>query len=93
MMVVDEFLEQGFPIQPLLKLVGLPKSSYYYATKETKQGKKAAKFIYTSQGECLSFQKVVDDIKTLLEGEFVDYGYYKTYIYLTRTLGYLIGSS
>jgi len=93
MMVVDEFLEKEFPLKPLLKLVGLPRSSYYYAPKETKQGKKAAKFICTNQGECVSFEKVVDEIKALLSGEFVDYGYYKTYIYLTRTLDYLIGSS
>jgi putative transposase len=93
MIVVDEFLEKEFPLKPLLKLAGLPRSSYYYAPKETKQGKKPAKFILTSQGECASFKKVVEDIKVLLSGEFVDYGYYKTYIYLTKTLDYLIGSS
>ena len=51
MIVVDEFLENNFPNQPLLlKLVGLPKSNYYYVPKGTKQGKKAAKFIFTNQG-------------------------------------------
>jgi putative transposase len=92
-MVVDEFLEKGYPLKTLLKLVNLPRSSYYYVAKETKQGRKAAKLIYTNNGEQICFEKVIEDIKVLLAGEFVDYGYYKVYVHLKKTLGYQIGSS
>jgi uncharacterized pyridoxamine 5'-phosphate oxidase family protein len=92
-MVVDDFLEKGFPLKTVLKLVGLPRSSYYYAAKDSKQGRKPAKTVLAKDGEYVSFEKVVEDIKTLLAGEFIDYGYYKVYIYLTKTLGYSIGSS
>ncbi len=91
-MVAEEFIEQHYPVRTVLKLVGLPRSSYYYQPKETKPGKRASKVVYKSDGSCWSIARVVEDIKQLLSHEFVDYGYYKTYIYLHRELGYCIGA-
>jgi putative transposase len=92
-MVAEEYIEQGFPIQGVLKLVGLAKSSYYYKAKDTKPGKRVSEYVYKSDSSLHSISDVVGDIETLLNHEFVDYGYYKTYIYLTKTLSYCIGSS
>jgi len=92
-MVAEEYIENGFPISTVLSLTGLSRSSYYYTPKGTKPGKRASEFVFKKDGSALPSSKVVEDIETLLNGEFVDYGYYKTYIYLTRTLGYCIGSS
>jgi putative transposase len=92
-MVAEEYIEQGFPIRSVLQLVGLAKSSYYYKAKDTKPGKRVAEYVCKTDSSIHSISKVVGDIEGLLNQEFVDYGYYKTYIYLTRTLSYCIGSS
>ena len=91
-MVVDDFLEQGYPLQTMLKLVELPRSSYYYTPKDSKPGKKASSLIYHRSIGWVEKQIVVADIEELLSGEFVDYGYYKTYIHL-QDIGYSIGST
>ena len=92
-MVAEEYIENGFPVSTVLSLIGLSRSSYYYTPKGTKRGKRASEFVFKKEGSALPLSKVVEDIEMLLNGEFVDYGYYKTYIHLTRKLGYLIGSS
>lgn len=92
-MVAEEYIEQGYPVSKVLSLLGLPRSSYYYPPKGTKPGKRAAEFVFKKDGNALPLPKVIEDIEILLNGEFVDYGYYKTYIHLTRKLDYCIGSS
>lgn len=92
-MVADEFLEKGIPKKPIFKVLDLPRSSYYYVSKGTKAGKQPLKYVLTKQGIKVPICEVVNSIKTLLGGEFVDYGYYKTYRYLTDELGYRIGST
>ena len=41
----------------------------------------------------VSKERLLEDIKELLSGEFVDYGYFNTYKYLKEELGYSIGST
>lgn len=91
-MVLDEFLEQKTPLTPLLKILELPRSSYYYKPTGTKAGKRKANYFYKN-GVLVSKTVLLADIKKLLSHEFVDYGYYKTYIYLKNELKYAIGSS
>jgi len=91
-MVLDDFLEQKFPLKILLKILGLPKSSYYYKSTGAKAGKRPANYFY-KQGDPVGKEQLLNDIKELLSHEFVDYGYYKTYIHLKNELGYAIGSS
>ena len=91
-MVVEDLQEAGFPLSCLLKLTGLARSTYYYVSKGTKPGKRASSFIAKSDGSRYNLQKIKQEIEALLSGEFIDYGYYKTYIYLTQELGYKIGS-
>ena len=78
-MVAKEYIENGFPVATVLNLIGLSRSSYYYTPKGTKRGKRASGFVFKKEGRALPLSKVVEDIETLLNGEFVDYGYYKTY--------------
>jgi hypothetical protein len=91
-MVLDDFLEQDFPLKTLLKILQLPRSSYYYKPTGTKAGKKSSNSFF-KDGIAVTKEILIEDIKSLLKGEFVDYGYYKTYIHLTRELKYSIGSS
>ena len=91
-MVADEFLERGFPKSPVLKHLGLSRSSYYYVSTGTTAGKRPMQFVYDQDHQCHDLSFVVDQIKELLEGEFVDYGYYKTYRHLNDELGLKIGS-
>ena len=91
-MVLDDFLEQEYPLKTLLKILALPRSSYYYRSTGTKAGKRVSN-IFNKDGTYVTKDTVVEDIKELLSGEFIDYGYYKTYVHLTRELSYSIGSS
>ncbi|MFA5574243.1 MAG: transposase [Brumimicrobium sp.] len=92
MMVLDEFLEKDIPLTPLLKILGLPRSTYYYKSTGTKAGKRKATHFFKNEIP-VSKEVLLADINNLLTHEFVDYGYYKTYIYLKNELGYAIGSS
>jgi hypothetical protein len=91
-MVLDDFLEQEYPLKTLLNILELPRSSYYYRPTGTKAGKRVSN-IFNKDGTHVTKDTVVEDIKQLLAGEFIDYGYYKTYIHLTKELSYSIGSS
>jgi transposase InsO family protein len=91
-MVIDEFLEKGIPKNLLFKHVDFPKSSYYYTPLGTKAGKKVSQFVYNSNYQSVHLDTVLAEIKKLLSGDFVDYGYYKTYRYLKEELGLKIGS-
>jgi len=91
-MVVDEFLEQGKPKNLVLKHVGLPRSSYYYTSTGKKSGKRVSRFVYDIDDNRHDLDYVLKEVKTLLEGEFVDYGYYKTYLYLNQERGLKIGA-
>jgi predicted DNA-binding ArsR family transcriptional regulator len=77
-MVVDEFLEQGKPKLLVLKHVGLPRSSYYYTSTGSKPGKRTSRIRYDLENNRHDLDDVLHITKTLLEEEFVDYGYYKT---------------
>ena len=91
-MVVDEYLEKGNPKLLVLKYVGLPRSSYYYTSTGTKPGKKASRVVYDLENNRHDLGSVLQETKSLLEGEFVDYGYYKTYRYLNQEKGLKIGA-
>ena len=91
-MVLDDYLEQDFPLKPLLKILGVPRSSYYYQPTRTKAGKRRSTVFYKDHLP-VSKDVLIEDIVELLSQEFVDYGYYKTYIHLKNELNYSIGSS
>jgi putative transposase len=92
-MVADSFLEKGIPKRQVLQALGIPRSSYYYTPTGNKAGKRPKVTIQDKHGHAKAEDVVINDIKRLLENEFVDYGYYKTYRYLKDELGYQIGST
>jgi putative transposase len=92
-MVADEYLEKGIPKKHVLQSLGMARSSYYYTPTGNKAGKRPKVTIQDKEGHFKEEAIVVQDIKGLLENEFVDYGYYKTYRYLKDQLGYQIGST
>jgi putative transposase len=90
MEVAIEFIEAGYPKNRVLRLCGLPKSSFYYRPKTGKQGRKPyAKFL-DKNGIEISGETVINAIVKLFENKFVDYGYYKVYIYLRDELGFKV---
>jgi hypothetical protein len=92
-MVADEFLEKNYPKRTILKHLDLSRSSYYYKPTGTKAGKRPETRVFSKCGKSIDIQELVKEIKLLLENEFVDYGYFKTYKYLNNELDYCIGSS
>lgn len=90
MEIAIEFIEKGYPKNRVLRLCGLPKSSFYYRPKPGKQGRKPyAKFLDNTGSE-ITAETVVNAIVKLFENKFVDYGYYKVYIYLRDELGFKV---
>jgi putative transposase len=90
MEVAIEFIEAGHPKNRVLRLCGLAKSSFYYRPKTGKQGRKPyAKFL-DKNGIEISGETVINAIVKLFENKFVDYGYYKVYIYLRDELGFKV---
>jgi len=91
-MIASNFIEQGYPKQLVLQVVGIPRSSYYYQPKPSKGKRGIAKSTYTltTDGEIVSNTKVIEDIKEILSEEFVDYGYLKVTHWLRQEKKYII---
>lgn len=83
------YIDQTVPVNQVLTLVGLAKSSFYYIPKQGKRGHPASKQTVTNDGRYVSNEEVVSQIESLLLQEFVDYGYHKVTHYL-RHQGFVI---
>ncbi len=90
MEVAQDFIEKGNPVRRVLRYCSLSKSSYYYKSRGTKAGRKPYALMLDNEGRPLSEPKVVKQIEKLFSNPFVDYGSYKTYIYLRDELKYTI---
>jgi len=91
-MIASDFIEQSYPKQLVLQVVGIPRSSYYYQPKLSKGKRGIAKSTYTltTDGEMISNTQVIVDIKEILAEEFVDYGYLKVTHWLRQEKNYII---
>ncbi len=76
----------------VLRLCQISRSSFYYKPQEEprKAGRVCSTTTIKLTGGYESDNQVVEDIKALLAQEFVDYGYYKTTIYLRQAKKYYI---
>ena len=83
-MVAQEFIEQNYPKSKILTWCFLARSSFYYQPGTGIRGRKPYAFITNQYHQVLENDDVIEMIKKLFENPFVDYGYYKTYIYLKR---------
>lgn len=92
MLTAQDFIEQGYPISKVLKIAGVPSSTFYYQPKVNPKprGMKKSTHTRTVSGKYIANSIVVKDIKTLLEREFVDYGYRKVTNWLRRQKQYII---
>lgn len=90
MEVALEFIEKGYPKNIVLRLCSLPRSTFYYRPKSSKQGRKPYAEYLNSDGHKIDEKGVLEAIIKLFENPFIDYGYYKVYIYLRDKLGYKV---
>jgi transposase InsO family protein len=92
-MIATMFIEQQYPVRKVLQYAGISASSYYYQpnTKAVlKRGIKPSEYTLMFNGNKVPNSEVVSQVRTLLEKEFVDYGYLKVTYYLQDELGYHI---
>ena len=59
----------------LFKWVGFPKSNYYYKPSDKRKGIAPSATTIKRDGTTVPNEEVVDDIKKILSGEFICYGY------------------
>ena len=90
-----EYINKGLRISKVAEMLNIPRSSFYrnrISDKSIKPGMKNSEFTLRKDGNStvvMNNSTVVNDIKELLSGEFVCYGYKKTAKYLNR-YGYII---
>ena len=91
-MIAQIYIDRGYPVYKVLPFCGLKRSTFYYKHKEDalKRGRKYSVNTLKSDGSSESNEQVIEDIKTTLGREFVDYGYLKMTHHLRQKLGYII---
>ena len=77
------------PVKDLCRWTLLPRSNYYYLPTMGKGGFKPSRTTLKTDGSQVNNEAVVDEIKSILSGEFVCYGYQKVSAVL-KTLDYII---
>lgn len=94
MMVAQLYIEEGFCTELVLRICGVPRSTYYHKPKplaeQSRKGIRKSGHTYKTDGTRVENVVVVAEIKALLAQEFVDYGYLKVTYYLKDELGYRI---
>jgi putative transposase len=77
-MVAQQFIDDGYPVSNVLKILRLPRSSYYYKPAGTAgKGRTCSTHTLTGDGIYVSNEVVIEHIRKILSREFVDYGYLK----------------
>jgi transposase InsO family protein len=89
-MVAEIFIGQGLPVGKVLQAAGVSSSTYYYRPSNGKKGKRGSEYTLTLSGHFIPNDMVVDQIKALLQMEFVDYGYLKVTCWLRLRKNYII---
>jgi len=84
------YIDRGHKVGLCLKAALVHPSSYYYTEKGSRKGKLASKHTRKNNGTWISNAIVVEQIRTLLKHEFVDYGYIKVTHWLRKRKGYII---
>jgi len=88
MKLVDQYKQQ-IPVRDLCLWTMLPSSLYYYKPTAGAKGIKPSSHTGKKDGSMVANEQVVDDIKTVLSGDFVCYGYHKVTVEL-RQMNYII---
>jgi hypothetical protein len=83
--VALEFISLGNIGRTLYRYYELPKFTFYFKSTSGKYGCKPYAAILDKNGNFISESIVLKEIKRLFEQAFVDYGYFKAYIFLYDT--------
>jgi putative transposase len=90
--VAQECIGAGLSKSLVLRVCDITRSSFYYQHRRT--GKEAVRpsstVTYKINGAYVPDSTVVEDIRSFLGEEFVDYGYLKTTVYLRDEMNYVI---
>ncbi len=90
-MIAEQFIDDGYPVSKVLKMLRLPRSSYYYHPCSNQgKGRACSTHTLTGDGSYVSNEVVIEHIREILSGEFVDYGYLKVTHALRQQYGYRI---
>lgn len=79
----------GLKVHTALKVVGMPRSTYYFQGTGKKRGRRCSSTTLF-KGEVVNNADVVDRIREILEPDFIDYGYKRCTVVL-KDEGYQIG--
>ena len=88
MRLVNQYKPQA-QLRDLCRWAMLPRSLYYYNPTGGIKGIKPSNHTHKRDGSVVANELVVDDIKTILSGDFVCYGYHKVTMEL-RQMNYII---
>lgn len=88
--VVRMYVDQGHGVNLCCEAASVNPSSYYYKENGVRRGRAPSKYTLIAGGGRVSNATVVEQIKALLNKEFVDYGYIKVTHWLCKRKGYLI---
>ena len=92
-MIATQFIRQGYEKKLVIGVIGIPRSTYYNRMQGhtgKRKGRSLSTHTYTDQGHTVTNQEVVEQIKELLNREFVDYGYLKVTHWLRQQKSYII---
>lgn len=93
-MIAIQFINEGFCKSKVLRMCKVPKSSFYNKPNTTinlqKKGVPKSIITHKKDGSSVENSHVLEDIKDLLMGEFIDYGYLKVTYYLQDEKEYCI---
>jgi len=87
--IVNKHIYRGLGSERAIALAGFTKSTYYYKPSGGRKGKKPSLKTITDKGNAVNNQHVVNEIKSILEPDFIDYGYDKV-THELRCKGYII---
>lgn len=89
-MIATHYMNQGYAVGKVLRYCKLSPSSYYYRKSKGKPGRKPSCYTLALNGQRVSNEQVVQQIKALLKQPFVDYGYIKVTWWLRYNKRYII---
>jgi putative transposase len=90
--VAQSCIDNQIPIGLVLKLCQISRSSFYYkpTNKDKKAGRNPSQITFLKTGGFVADTIVIAEINKLFTQEFVDYGYYKTTVFLKNSKNFLI---
>lgn len=87
--IVRTHVSQGLQVEKALEILSIPRSSYYNKRNYNPKGRQVTQ-VTRYRGEFVSDEIVIQEMKSILSAEFIDYGYRKI-TYLLKERGYQIG--